>query len=255
MLNELQSEFLTEFIVVARARIKKALAMLYSSGSSSAGASPADAGGSSIDELMHTIAGEASMIGLPDVAAAARAAQVAAKSWRRADGRASPALVACARAIRSLAVMIDALKPAPAASAEPAKPASEADGPGRVLVVDDSPFNTAVLCNALSAVGVRAVAVGDNLQQALAELAALRPHLVLVDAIMPNLDPGELCRAIRASAGGSQIKLLLFTAMTQQEAQAQAQAQALPIDGFVTKDLGIDAIVARVQALLPGRTS
>ena len=90
----------------------------------------------------------------------------------------------------------------------------------------------------------------DDLARALAELETLRPQIVLVDAIMPNLDPAELCRRIRALPGGPQIKLLLFTAMSHDE--AMAQASTLPVDGFITKDAGIHALVARLRSLLPG---
>ncbi|HNN96413.1 MAG TPA: response regulator [Pseudomonadota bacterium] len=249
MLDELRAEFLAEFVSVARSRIKTALALLYASGPSGPSGRPPGEGEQSVDELMHTIAGEAAMIGLPDVATAARAAQAAAKICQTSEGRNPPALIACARAIRGVAVLVDALKPAVKAGLDAAAPSRDADGQGRVLIVDDSPFNGAVLGNALVAAGMRAVAVPDDLERALAELETLRPQIVLVDAIMPNLDPAELCRRIRALPGGAAIKLLLFTAMSHDE--AMAQAGGLPVDGFITKDVGIPALVARLRALLP----
>ncbi len=250
MLDELRAEFLAEFVGVARSRIKTALALLYQSGPGSPSGRPPGEGEQSVDELLHTIAGEAAMIGLPDVATAARAAQAAAKLCQSSEGRTPPALIACARAIRGVAVLVDALKPSAKTGPDAALPSRDADGQGRVLIVDDSPFNGVVLGNALVAAGMRVAAVPDDLARALAELETLRPQIVLVDAIMPNLDPAELCRRIRALPGGPQIKLLLFTAMSHDE--AMVQASGLPVDGFITKDAGIHALVARLRSLLPG---
>ncbi|MBL9008524.1 MAG: response regulator [Myxococcales bacterium] len=252
MLAELREQFLAEFVITARSRIKSALALLP----------PAGPGGDrsieTIERLMHTTAGEATMIGLSDITAAARAAQAAAKRCLSPQGSSPLLLIGCARALRSLAVAIDGLNvtapaadnKAPESRVDRATPKDEPGGPGRVLLVDDSPFNAAVLCDALTERGVRAVAVRDDLQQALSQLADLHPHVVLIDAIMPKLDPKDLRDAIRADAKNAGIQLVLFTALDPQEAAQQARAAA--VDGFITKELGIDAIVARVCALLPG---
>lgn len=263
MLGELRDQFLAEFVATARARIKTALALLP----------PVGPGGirsaETIERLMHTMAGEASMIGLQSVTEAARAAQAAAKRYMAAPSSVPLALVGCARALRQVAIAIDALKlpiPSPAApttsdapegtnlaaprETQQAAPREAADRPGRVLLVDDSPFNAAVLCDALDAHGLHAVAVGDDLQEALLRVAEHRPHVLLIDAIMPRLDPKDLCAAIRAKPEYAGIRLLLFTALTAEE--AEVRARAIAADGFVTKDEGVEAVVARVRALLPG---
>lgn len=261
MLAELREQFLAEFVATARSRIKTALALLP----------PVGPGGErsaeTIERLMHTVAGEASMIGLQTVTEAARAAQAAAKRYMAAQGNAPLLLVGCARALRNVALTIDALKVSAPASDSASSPPPDAtstvatqgsaqeanDGPGRVLLVDDSPFNAAVLCDALNAQGMQAVAVGDNLQQALLRLAEHRPHVLLIDAIMPQLDPKDLCAAIREKPEYAGVRLLLFTALSSEE--AEARARAIAADGVVTKDEGVDAVVARVRALLPGSGS
>jgi CheY-like chemotaxis protein/HPt (histidine-containing phosphotransfer) domain-containing protein len=250
MLDELRAEFLPEFVRGSRARIRQALAML----------SPTAAANSEnempIDELMHTIAGEAAMIGLPEVATAARTAQQAAKRCQGPQGRTPLALIGCARAIRNLALLVDGLKPASPGEPETNTGPNRRQGApetGRVLLVDDSPINAAVLCGALEAAAVQAIAVRDDLEHALSQVAEFRPHIVLIDAIMPNLDPKTLCQRIRAMPAGAGIKLLLFTALAADE--AQQQAQQLPVDGLLSKDGGIEGIVNRVRSLLPGAQS
>lgn len=247
MLGELREQFLAEFVSSARLRIKQALALMPPSGPGG------EQSFESIERLMHTIAGEAAMIGLPEIVTAARAAQSAGKRCLAGTPTPPAALVACARAIRSLALLVEALKPSSPPAAQPATPVAQEEpggGVGRVLMVDDSPFNTALLSEALVAAGVQARAVPDDLEQAMTQLAEFHPHLVLIDAIMPNLDPKQLCLKIRAHPAGAGARLVLFTALS--GAEAAVHAQMLAVDGFVTKDLGVSSIVARVCALLPG---
>lgn len=247
MLAELREQFLSEFVATARSRIKEALMLLPPSGPLG------DHSAELIDRMMHTTAGEASMIGLTEAADAARAAQAAAKRCLSTQATTPLALVGCARALRSLARCIDALAvSAPSAVAGPERSTKEGeqDGLGRVLLVDDSPFNAAVLSDALQTAGIRATSVRDDLEQALAQLSSFRPQVVLIDAIMPNLEPETLCHQIRADPVQVGVRLLLFTALSDEE--AATQARKLGVDGYVTKNLGTDAIVARVRSLLPG---
>ena len=112
------------------------------------------------------------MIGLPDVATAAPGRAGGGEDLPDQRGAKSAGLIACARAIRGWRSW-SMRSSRPSGGADAAAPSRDADEQSRVLIVDDSPFNGAVLGNALVAAGMRAVAVPDDLERALARLEPL----------------------------------------------------------------------------------
>ncbi|MBQ7251132.1 MAG: response regulator [Kiritimatiellae bacterium] len=114
--------------------------------------------------------------------------------------------------------------------------------PSRVLVVDDSPVNRAVLKAMLAKCGVTAVAVAENGRKALSQLKA-DPHfdLVLTDLWMPEMDGCALVKAIRADARLAHLPVHLVTA----DIEARKQVGADGFTGLLLKPLTL----GRLQAL------
>jgi signal transduction histidine kinase len=114
--------------------------------------------------------------------------------------------------------------------------------PSRVLVVDDSPVNRAVLKAMLAKCGVPAVAMAENGRTALAMLKAdPRFDLVLTDLWMPEMDGTGLVKAIRADAEFARLPVHLVTA----DVEARKQALADGFTGILLKPITLD----RLQAL------
>ncbi|MEJ2405097.1 MAG: DNA-binding response regulator [Candidatus Thiodiazotropha sp.] len=67
-----------------------------------------------------------------------------------------------------------------------------------VLVVDDSPDSLGMINTALNQAGFT-VLVSLNGQQALDIVAQIKPHVVLMDALMPVMDGFECCQRMRQS--------------------------------------------------------
>ncbi|MFO0579251.1 MAG: response regulator [Polyangia bacterium] len=248
MLAELKARFLQTFIADSRARLRDALAQISVAG-------PAvEEAMRSIAATMHTIAGEAMLIGLPNQALMARAAGGAAR--RYLETRSSPALIACARALRSLARTIDELESAPPASSTKPEPgAAEAPrGPRpRALVVDDSPLNSALLREGLEREGFEASALGDDMPEILRHLQQQPTQILLVDWMMPGCDTRELCRRIRGMPELDPLRVILITSLP--EVEAAEHARELGAVAALTKELGIPTIVSRVRALLRDQTA
>src|SRR5690606_6945298 len=80
----------------------------------------------------------------------------------------------------------------------------------RILAIDDSPTNLLILEEALGASFRLTCAAGGAEGVALAR--ALRPELVLVDAMMPGLDGYEVCRALRADPLCRDAKVVMVSA-------------------------------------------
>ena len=95
----------------------------------------------------------------------------------------------------------------------------------RVLVVDDSPVNRAVLKAMLKKIGVDNVKTAENGREALTALKGGSVDLVFSDLWMPEMDGRELVRAIRADAELSRLPVYLVTA----DVEARTRSEA---DGF-----------------------
>ena len=70
----------------------------------------------------------------------------------------------------------------------------------RILVVDDSPDNLALLQQMLAGVGFE-VQTAEGGQAALAVLNGWLPHLILMDIRMPGVDGYQAARQIKAGDG------------------------------------------------------
>ena len=242
MLDELRAEFLPEFTDGARTRLRTAISLIPPAGPG--GAESAQ----SIVAMMHTIAGEAMLIGCTEVAQQARTAGTAARRYLETQDGSK--LVACARALRSLSRAVDELV-VPAATSAPGAAPSATSGKSegiRVLVVDDSPLNATLLREGLASEGFDVSSVGDDFALILNQLETLRPDVLLVDWFMPGCDTRELCRQIQNSPTYSQTRVLLVTSLPAVE--AETHARALGIAGALSKEEGVASIGSRVRALV-----
>ncbi len=80
----------------------------------------------------------------------------------------------------------------------------------KILIVDDSPINIAILKEILSE--EYALATASNGQDALVLATSWHPDLILLDVIMPDLDGYELCKRIKASTSLRDIAVIFVTA-------------------------------------------
>lgn len=186
---------------------------------------------------------------LPSLALLGRAAAAAAR--RYLEIRSDAALVACARTLRSFMRAVEEL----ASMAEPASSVVTAitgESPPvdryRILIVDDSPLNAALMREVLMNQGFEASTASDDFELVLQRLKELQPHVLLVDWLMPGCDTRKLCRHVRTTPEFSQIRVLLITSVPQQE--AARLAISMGIDGALSKEQGASAIVDKVRAVL-----
>jgi two-component system OmpR family response regulator len=130
------------------------------------------------------------------------------------------------------------------ANDNPAQPGA-AHGGERLLVVDDEADIADLLVTGLRFVGfdVRAAHTGA---EALAIAADFRPHLLVLDVMLPDIDGFELCRQLRRST--EQIGVVFLTA---RDRTADAiTGLAIGGDDYISKPFSLDEVVARVRAVL-----
>ena len=113
--------------------------------------------------------------------------------------------------------------------------------PSRVLVVDDSSVNRAVLKAMLARSGVTDVAMAENGREALAKLEAGPAFdMVLSDLWMPVMDGFGLVKAIRSDARFSHLPVYLVTA----DVEARKQSESDGFDGILLKPVSLDKLKA-----------
>jgi len=116
--------------------------------------------------------------------------------------------------------------------------------PTQVLLVEDDPRMREVLAVSLRDCGfdVRTAATGE---QALDQIAAHRPDVLLLDLMLPGVDGLEVCRRVRADGD---LPIIAVTARSDDEdVVAGLEAGA---DDYVTKPVVASVLEARIRAVL-----
>jgi CheY-like chemotaxis protein len=122
----------------------------------------------------------------------------------------------------------------------------------RILVVEDNAHTAALVRQALLAAGAFEVVVAGDGRQALAQLASMRPDVLVTDLMMPVVGGMELIRAVRqaalapdANVPDPTIPIVMVSAFGTR--QAVRLAQAAGIDAFVVKPFSLGSLVKRVD--------
>lgn len=111
-----------------------------------------------------------------------------------------------------------------------------------LLVADDTPTNLELVASVLGE--DFELLIATNGQEALDIALAERPHLILMDVMMPVLDGFEACRRIKADPRTQDIPILFLTALADTEALLRGFA-AGGVD-YVAKPFHPEELRARV---------
>lgn len=116
-----------------------------------------------------------------------------------------------------------------------------------VLIVDDVLDNLAVLHDALDESGFT-VLVANSGAKALQIAKDTKPDIILLDAIMPEIDGFEVCRKLKQNINTSQIPVIFMTGLTESEYVVTA-FQAGGSD-YVIKPVRPNEVLARISSHL-----
>jgi two-component system KDP operon response regulator KdpE len=112
----------------------------------------------------------------------------------------------------------------------------------KILIVDDEPQIRRVLRTTLTSQGYT-VAEARTGDEALEQVRAERPDLILLDVNMPGISGLETCREIRAS---SDIPIIMLTVRGSEKDKVQALDAGA--DDYVVKPFGSEELMARIRA-------
>lgn len=114
----------------------------------------------------------------------------------------------------------------------------------RILAVDDDPLLLQLIEQTLQKGGYEVILASEG-QEGLQLLAEWRPHLVVLDIMMPHVDGWEICRRIRKV---STIPIIMLTARgSHSDIVRGLEAGA---DDYLVKPFHPDELLARVSAVL-----
>ena len=115
----------------------------------------------------------------------------------------------------------------------------------RVLVVDDEPNIRELVQVALKFHGC-AVTTGATGSDALRLAESGRPDLIVLDVMLPDIDGFEVCRRLRAS--DNEVPIIFLTA--RDTTSESITGLTLGGDDYITKPFSVEALAARVRAVL-----
>lgn len=121
----------------------------------------------------------------------------------------------------------------------------------KILVADDNESDRMILSSIISKQGHQVLTAADG-REALAIFKRERPQIVLLDAIMPEMDGMETARFIKESAGDEFIPVLFLTSL--QDANSLADCLDAGGDDFLSKPYSQVILKAKLNAFLRMRS-
>ncbi len=133
----------------------------------------------------------------------------------------------------------------------PDTPGSADPGQGRtplVLIAEDEPDNQAILKTVVeSIVHARAVVVADGFQ-VLRAVEREKPHLLLLDLMMPLLDGFQVARRLRANPATAHVPIVAVSALARPGDRESALEAGC--DDFVRKPFDLDDLEQVIASYL-----
>jgi len=115
----------------------------------------------------------------------------------------------------------------------------------RVLVVDDEPNIVDVISMALRFQGFGVDSAGTG-AEAIAAVGRFRPHLILLDVMLPDMEGFDVAR--RLGAQRARVPIIFLTARDATE--DKIRGLTLGGDDYVTKPFSLEELVARIRSIL-----
>jgi len=118
---------------------------------------------------------------------------------------------------------------------------------GRILLVDDEEDILEFLSYNLKKEGFQ-IETASNGISALKKLDRLKPDLIILDVMMPEMDGIEVCESIRKNEKNDDVLILFLTARS--EDYSELAGFSAGADDYITKPIKPRLLVSRVNAIL-----
>lgn len=114
----------------------------------------------------------------------------------------------------------------------------------RILIVDDIPTNVALIAAIIKKLNARQETAGNG-EEALSLIDSFKPHIVLLDLMMPGIDGWDIIKAIREKYSKEQMAIIVTSAITDYETITECKNNG--VDDFITKPIIPDLLLNSIQ--------
>jgi two-component system, OmpR family, response regulator len=119
------------------------------------------------------------------------------------------------------------------------------DSQHRILVVDDEPNIVDVVSMALRFQGFEIESAGNG-AEALSAVASFKPHLIVLDVMLPDMEGFDVAQ--RLGAQRARVPIIFLTA--RDATDDKIRGLTLGGDDYVTKPFSLEELVARIRSIL-----
>ncbi|MCW8133266.1 MAG: response regulator [Planctomycetota bacterium] len=126
---------------------------------------------------------------------------------------------------------------------------AEAAGPRvrHILVIDDSPTFRNTMREALEAANY-SVVTAESGEEGLKRAATLRPHVIVVDGMLPGIDGATVIRRIRSDVNLRNTPCILLTGS--EDPANEVRVLEAGADAYLRKESSLDVLLARIAAVM-----
>jgi DNA-binding response OmpR family regulator len=117
----------------------------------------------------------------------------------------------------------------------------------KILLVDDEKEFVDMIKMRLEAKNYAVITAYDGIE-ALNKTRELRPDLIILDIMLPNLDGYQVCRMIKFDKTFGEIPIILLTALDQQK--DRKLGEQVRADAYITKPFEPEELVEKIAVLL-----
>jgi len=117
----------------------------------------------------------------------------------------------------------------------------------KILVVDDDPILIQITAKTLLASGYEVFKATSG-PEALQRVDDIRPDLIILDVMMPEMDGYEVCRRLRNTATTARLPIMMLTA--QESVEEKVRGFEAGADDYMTKPFQPPELQARAKVLL-----
>lgn len=119
----------------------------------------------------------------------------------------------------------------------------------KILVIEDDPVNILVLYDFLSSRGYRTTLARNGID-GIERFHQDEPDLILIDVQLPRKNGFEVCFEIRRTPKGSDVPILLMSAVYTDLQHAEQHATGLQAQGYLVKPFELPTLLDHVYRLV-----
>ena len=121
----------------------------------------------------------------------------------------------------------------------------------KILYIDDEKDILWTVKKSLEVIGNFSVETTQESKKAAALAKKLKPDLILLDIVMPEMDGFEVLRKLKKDNATTKIPVIMFTA--REDDEAKIQASQLYDEDYIVKGVEIPALKEKIDEVLKRR--